>query len=161
MRDILTHPSTAKLARCVDHSTKVDRSTIPTISRPLQAFNAIWKPRLECVIEGMDRVLPCTPRMFESNVTIVQSVDPCLVQEGMLGETVKNPSAYWSHRLFKLDCTLEVDRLIRSWELVAARTEVLRVVFLPAAAHVSPEVDLDSTTYVFLSFERQPSHLVL
>ncbi|KAF9033277.1 acetyl-CoA synthetase-like protein [Hymenopellis radicata] len=132
VRDILTHSSTAKLARCVDQESKADRSTVPTVSRLLQAFDAIWRPRLECDIEGMERVLPCTP-----------------LQEGMLGETVKNTSAYWSHRLFKLDCTLEVDRLIRSWELVATRTEVLRVVFLPAAAHVSPDVDLDPTT-VFL-----------
>lgn len=68
---------------------------------------------------------------------LVLPPDVSIVQEGMLGETVRNPAAYWSHRLFPLRPTIDVGALHAAWENVAHRTEMLRAVFVPAAAYTS------------------------
>ncbi|KAF9056962.1 hypothetical protein BDP27DRAFT_1372891 [Rhodocollybia butyracea] len=78
--------------------------------------------------DTVEQVLPCTP-----------------LQEGMLGESVKNPGAYWSHQLFPLNEDTDLERLHAAWNEVSHRDEILRVVFTAAGAYATVDAtDFDS-----------------
>ena len=75
------------------------------------------------------------------------ATDVIIVQEGMLGETIKDPAAYWSHRLFYLENGCDIQRLINAWKTLALRTEALRLAFAPAAAYSAAVDGLQKDDY--------------
>ena len=108
----------------------------------MQAFNDSAIERIRRDVPDAEFVLPCTP-----------------TQEGMLGETIKNPATYWSHKVFKLSGEVDLQALFEAWKSVASTTQALRTSFLPAAAygvndavfvqciHKSPKLALENITY--------------
>ncbi|RMD44645.1 hypothetical protein DV735_g582, partial [Chaetothyriales sp. CBS 134920] len=66
-----------------------------------------------------------------SNVSYILPATP--VQESLVVETVVEPGAYWSHRLFDLSHLGEVDagRLEAAWTAAASHLDILRTVFAP------------------------------
>lgn len=62
------------------------------------------------------------------------------VQEALLVETMIEPGAYWSHRLFDLASLGQVDanRLQAAWMAATARLDILRTVFVPLS-QLSPK----------------------
>ena len=81
------------------------------------------------------------------SLSTVSVTDVITVQEGMLGETIKDPAAYWSHRLFYLESDCDVPRLISAWKTLALRTEALRLVFAPAASYSAAVDGLQKDDY--------------
>ncbi|KAL8767688.1 MAG: hypothetical protein Q9209_005868 [Squamulea sp. 1 TL-2023] len=64
----------------------------------------------------------------------VEVVLPAMpLQESLLSESLRDPSAYWSHKLFELDLNTDLERLERAWMKVAQSTDALRATFLPVA----------------------------
>ena len=84
----------------------------------MQQFNDNLIESVQKDIGDVEFVLPCTP-----------------TQEGMLSETVKNFQSYWSHQVFELDENVNVDRLLRAWEVVANKNQALRTCFVPTAIY--------------------------
>ncbi|KAM0546732.1 hypothetical protein ACHAPJ_010660 [Fusarium lateritium] len=66
-----------------------------------------------------------------SNTSYILPATP--VQESLLVETMVEPGAYWSHRLFDLGHLGEVDtaRLEAAWTAAASHLDILRTVFAP------------------------------
>ncbi|KAJ4248424.1 hypothetical protein NW762_012761 [Fusarium torreyae] len=66
-----------------------------------------------------------------SNTSCILPATP--VQESLLVETMVEPGAYWSHRLFDLGHLGEVDagRLQAAWTAAASHLDILRTVFAP------------------------------
>lgn len=66
----------------------------------------------------IEHILPATP-----------------LQESLLVETMREPRAYWAHRIFDLSHLGEVDieRLKKAWNEAMARFDILRIVFVPLA----------------------------
>ncbi|RMZ77044.1 hypothetical protein DV738_g4602, partial [Chaetothyriales sp. CBS 135597] len=74
------------------------------------------------------------------NVSYILPATP--VQESLLVETMVEPGAYWSHRLFDLGHLGEVDarRLEAAWTTAASHLDILRTVFAPVSQlHVRDE----------------------
>ncbi|KAF9077098.1 hypothetical protein BDP27DRAFT_1414219 [Rhodocollybia butyracea] len=126
VKDILQNLTVKQLAR---KSDKFTADLQPTISPWLQNFSSRWFPVVQHDFEDtVEQVLPCTP-----------------LQEGMLGESVKNPGAYWSHQLFPLNEDTDLERLHAAWNEVSHRDEILRVVFTAAGAYATVDAtDFDS-----------------
>ncbi|KAK0209228.1 putative peptide synthetase [Desarmillaria ectypa] len=104
-----------------------------------EEFDSLWRPCVERTLHDVERILPCTP-----------------LQEGMLGETVKHESAYWSHRLFSFGKAVNLDKLLEAWTDVATHTEALRTVFLPAAAYSVAGADAASLPVFVQALLSQP-----
>ncbi|KAL1744044.1 putative peptide synthetase [Schizophyllum fasciatum] len=128
--DILNHPTIQRLVNSSDRKADMSHST----SEWCDTFNQKWRPVVSRAMPGhnVERVIPCTP-----------------LQEGMLGETIKDPAAYWSHRLFYLGDNCNVDKLIDAWKSLASKTEALRLAFAPAATY-GAAVDADNGCRVFV-----------
>uniref|UniRef100_D8PSX8 Carrier domain-containing protein n=1 Tax=Schizophyllum commune (strain H4-8 / FGSC 9210) TaxID=578458 RepID=D8PSX8_SCHCM len=126
--DILSHPTIQRLVKASDR--KADKT--PSATAWCDEFDKKWRPAVVRAMpdQHVDRVTPCTP-----------------LQEGMLGETIKDPAAYWSHRLFHLENDCDVPRLISAWKTLALRTEALRLVFAPAASYSAAVDDLQKDDY--------------
>ncbi|KIK69417.1 hypothetical protein GYMLUDRAFT_152778 [Collybiopsis luxurians FD-317 M1] len=125
VQDILQNTTIKQLARKSDSFS----SEISDVVSPwLEEFNARWLSTVQAGFsEKIERILPCTP-----------------LQEGMLGESIKNPGAYWSHRLLRLHKHVDLECLRNAWDQIIQRHEALRVVFLPAAAYSVSDSDSDS-----------------
>ncbi|KAK0185195.1 putative peptide synthetase [Armillaria mellea] len=126
--DILRYPTTKQLARMILSSESDESSSPEPICAWFEEFDSLWRPCVQHTLQDVVRVLPCTP-----------------LQEGMLGETVKHETAYWSHRLFSFGRAVNLDTLLEAWTDVATRTEALRMVFLPAAAYSAGSADSASS----------------
>ncbi|KAK7729785.1 NRPS [Cytospora paraplurivora] len=57
------------------------------------------------------------------------------MQESLIFETMREPKAYWAHRVFDLSHldTLQVDRLRAAWTAAASMFDILRTSFVPLA----------------------------
>nr|Q52US9.1 RecName: Full=Nonribosomal peptide synthase fso1; AltName: Full=Ferrichrome A biosynthesis cluster protein fso1; AltName: Full=Ferrichrome A synthetase [Omphalotus olearius]AAX49356.1 putative peptide synthetase [Omphalotus olearius] len=131
VQDILQHSTIRQLAR---QSETASSNLHNVISPWLEGFSSRWSPVVQRdFVEKVERVLPCAP-----------------LQEGMLGESVKNPEAYWSHRLFPLNKNIDLGRLSNAWNTATEHYEILRVVFMPAAAYASSNVMETDPNSVFL-----------
>ncbi|KIK54505.1 hypothetical protein GYMLUDRAFT_249438 [Collybiopsis luxurians FD-317 M1] len=74
-------------------------------------FNVRWLSTVQAGFsEKIEWILPCTP-----------------LQEGMLGESVKNPGAYWSHRLLRLHKHVDLECLRNAWDQIIQQHEALRI----------------------------------
>ncbi|KAL1693266.1 hypothetical protein GGG16DRAFT_123376 [Schizophyllum commune] len=126
--DILSHPTIQRLVKASE--SKADK--VPSATAWCDEFDRKWRPAVARAMPGqqVERVIPCTP-----------------LQEGMLGETIKDPAAYWSHRLFYLESDCDVPRLISAWKTLALRTEALRLVFAPAASYTAAVDGLQKDDY--------------
>ncbi|KAG7451863.1 putative peptide synthetase [Guyanagaster necrorhizus] len=137
--DILRHPSTKQLARMILSSESDELPNSVPICTWFKEFDSLWRPRVQSSLQGVERILPCTP-----------------LQEGMLGETIKHEAAYWSHRLFSFGRAVDLDKLLEAWVNVATCTEALRIVFLPAAAYSVAGGDSTSSPVFIQALLQQP-----
>ncbi|EOQ99429.1 Nonribosomal peptide synthetase 2 [Wallemia ichthyophaga EXF-994] len=113
---IAAFPTIKQLSKAI---TKAESNQMVTETpKWMQTFNESLIGSVRKDIADVDFVLPCTP-----------------TQEGMLGETIKNPAAYWSHQVFKLSSKVDVDALYGAWKTVAESTQALRTSFIPAATY--------------------------
>ncbi|KAL1728701.1 putative peptide synthetase [Schizophyllum commune] len=126
--DILSHPTIQRLVKASE--SKTDK--VPSVAAWCDEFDKKWRPAVARAMpdQQVERVIPCTP-----------------LQEGMLGETIKDPAAYWSHRLFYLENGCDIQRLINAWKTLALRTEALRLAFAPAAAYSAAVDGLQKDDY--------------
>lgn len=94
-------------------STQQENSWVVTIKRMLTE-------NLQSDVRSteIEHILPATP-----------------LQESLIVETMREPRAYWAHRIFDLSHLGEVDteRLKDSWNQAIARFDILRTVFVPLA----------------------------
>ncbi|KIY67738.1 putative peptide synthetase [Cylindrobasidium torrendii FP15055 ss-10] len=123
VQDTMNHSTPVRLARHADAQLNAEEPIHAPQSQALKDFEATWRPAVQREIRNVEFVLPCTP-----------------LQEGMLGETTKDPTAYWSHRLFALQDSVDVNALEAAWEKAASKIEALRTVFVPAAAYSPFEI---------------------
>ena len=93
--------------------TKQENSWVATIKRTLTE-----NLRSEVLSRDIEHILPATP-----------------LQESLLVETMREPRAYWAHRIFDLSHLGEVDteRLRSSWNQAIAKFDILRTTFVPLA----------------------------
>ncbi|CAK7233343.1 NRPS [Sporothrix bragantina] len=99
-------------------------TTVVAVDSPATTWVSTLRDTLTRNLHGTSRpsstiyVLPATP-----------------VQEALLVETMVEPGAYWSHRLFDLSSLGDIDlgRLQAAWKAAAAHLDVLRTVFVPIA----------------------------
>ncbi|CAK7215086.1 NRPS [Sporothrix curviconia] len=113
----------ASLRARAEEETKKSAATAPA-TPPVTTWVSALKDTLTEQLHGPSRpasttyVLPATP-----------------VQEALLVETMVEPGAYWSHRLFDLSSlgVVNTDRLQAAWAAAAARLDILRTVFVPLA----------------------------
>ncbi|KIK50220.1 hypothetical protein GYMLUDRAFT_51337, partial [Collybiopsis luxurians FD-317 M1] len=122
VQDILQNSTIKQLAQKSDSFS----SEISDVVSPwLEEFSARWLSTVQAGFsEKIERILPCTP-----------------LQEGMLGESIKNLGAYWSHRLLRLHKHVDLECLRNAWDQIIQWHEALRVVFLPAAAYSVSDSD--------------------
>jgi len=135
--NIIESRTVSELVGCikVDH----DESNAEASSGTLQAFNQRWHTAVAAKMQpGAEFVvLPCTP-----------------LQEGLLSETMQNPSAYWSNNFFTLGGNLDLDRLRRAWCQVTEQTEALRAAFVPTAELIHE--DHAASTFVQIVYKKHP-----
>ncbi|KAI5846822.1 hypothetical protein BZA05DRAFT_405506, partial [Tricharina praecox] len=135
--NIIESRTIKELVACI--KVENDGSEKEISSGKLEKFDELWHHSVALKMgDGAEfAVLPCSP-----------------LQEGLLGETMKNPSAYWSNNFFTLSRKIDLDRLHRAWCQVAEQTEALRAAFIPTAelSHQDPV----SRTFVQIVYKQHP-----
>jgi hypothetical protein len=51
----------------------------------------------------------------------------------MVGETIRDHETYWANHCYKLKPDVDIERLRKAWEGVAAEREILRTGFVSSA----------------------------
>ena len=119
-------------------SAEAEKSTVATVTTPTRTTTseidapATWVSALR---HELTQCLHGTSR--PANTEYILPATP--VQEALLVETMTEPGAYWSHRLFDLAGLglIDASRLQAAWTTAAARLDILRTVFVPLS-HLSP-----------------------
>lgn len=135
--DIIEHNSIRALRQVMERGQSSvrkprDQPALPVRQR-FQNFNQAWLPFVQREINGVGKVMPCTPCEYAVTSAFSYLADTFPVQEGSLGETLQNPRSYWTHHLLTLEVEVDIERLKTAWRIVAQANEALRAGFVPSA----------------------------
>ncbi|CAK1363027.1 unnamed protein product [Cercospora beticola] len=91
-------------------------------------------------------------RIQQDEFTVVPTT---VLQENLLAESLRDPQAYWSSHVFRLNEDVDLARLQRAWIKVARQTEALRAGFVPKAelGEESDETRKDNLSYLQLIYD--------
>ncbi|KAI5895830.1 uncharacterized protein SCHCODRAFT_02728937 [Schizophyllum commune H4-8] len=101
---------------------KIDKA--PSASAWRDEFDKKWRPAVglwpeQSMVNRWSASPPAHPVRTPLSAT-APVINVVVVQEGMLGETIKDPATYWMHRLFHLENGCDIQTLISAWPYIAA-----------------------------------------
>ena len=117
--DVFKHPVLRDMSSAADaHAADVSSATSVDAPPPFSLMPADWNAedglsriatRCDVAVDAIEDAYPCTP-----------------LQEGLLALTAREPSAYVGRWVFKMDDTVDSDRLRAAWERVSDAAPILR-----------------------------------
>ena len=90
-------------------------------------------------------------------IDLVELVLPALpLQEAMLSEAFRDEQAYWSHNMYTVSSSINLNQLKRSFGIVTSRTDALRTAFLSVAQLTLREEDNINSTFLQTTLREAP-----
>ncbi|KAF2157224.1 acetyl-CoA synthetase-like protein [Myriangium duriaei CBS 260.36] len=132
--DVFNHPRLKDLATITESQARVETALIHGGAGEVAPYSLWWKDTTEDDLQGRARELRWLASVCNVSADQIEDVYPCTpLQEGMMAHTELNPSAYVLQAVYKMDGTVQSDRLVAAWDKLVDLVPILRtrIVALP------------------------------
>lgn len=124
--DIFQNPRLSDLARVMQEKALENERLVATEERDLAPF-ALWDEIVNTDDNTRPARLALIAEQCDVSVEQIEDIYPCTpLQEGLLANTARQPSAYVSRQMYALSDKIDIDRFQAAWQTLALCTHVLR-----------------------------------